>query len=272
MFLLFDIGGTKTRIAISRDRKKFEKPRIIATPRKFEDGLAAIGIMARELALGEKIEAAAGGIAGTFDKAKTVSVRSPHLPDWAGKPLKKELETALGAPVILENDAALAGLGEAMAGAGRGNAIVAYITVGTGVGGARIVNGAIDENAMGFEPGHQYIDRSGSDFEALVSGSALTKRFGKDPREIHDPAVWEELAELLAYGLHNTIVHWSPDRIVFGGSMMLGDPAIPLDRVAFHLTNILTIFSESPPLMKSALSDASAIQGACILLSRLRAQ
>jgi glucokinase len=53
------------------------------------------------------------------------------------------------------------GLGEAVFGAGKGREIVVYMTISTGVGGARIVGGKIDASAMGFEPGHQIIDACG---------------------------------------------------------------------------------------------------------------
>ncbi|MEK7481004.1 MAG: ROK family protein [Patescibacteria group bacterium] len=279
MHILFDIGGTNTRIAISRDGDAFKEPRVVATPQKFEEGIALVGNIAKELIGAEKgsfdLSAAAGGVAGPFNREKTILVNAPNLPDWKGKPLKKELEDALGTTVILENDAALAGIGEATVGAGKGKDIVAYMTVGTGVGGARIVHGHIDESAFGFEPGHQYIQHAllGEDIkcwtlESLVSGSALQKRFDKDPREIADPAVWEDLAKLLAVGLHNTIVHWSPDIVVLGGSIIRSNPALPLDRVIFHLKNIHSIFGEPPPLVPSEHGDQSALYGALVLLTR----
>lgn len=270
MFLLFDIGGTKTRIALSRDKKTFEEPHVIATPKTFEEGVAMLGELAGELAQGESIIGAVGGIAGPLNREKTMLVNAPNLSDWIGKPLQKTLQQRLNTlSVRLENDAALAGLGEAVAGAGKEYGVVAYLTIGTGVGGARITAGHIDENAMGFEPGHQYIDQSGGDLESLVSGSGLKKRFGKDPREIRDPAVWEELARLFAYGLHNTIVHWSPDIVVLGGSMILGDPAISFDRLTAHLKTILTIFPTPPPLVKAELGDRVALHGALVLLTSL---
>ncbi len=277
MYLLFDIGGTKTRIAFSGDGDAFGEPKVVATPEEFEKGIEQFKKAALELSGGKRIEAAAGGIAGPLDREKTKLVKSPHVSGWVGKPLKEQLQRILNSPVYIENDAAMAGLGEASYGKGRGRDIVVYITVSTGVGGARIVNGEIDRSAMGFEPGHQIIDADGTIcpecgsvpgyFEKCASGSAIERRYGKKAYEIDDPAVWEEEARLLAYGLNNTIVHWSPDIVILGGSVMR---SVPLDRVRFHLRTVLKIFPEPPLLEEAVLGDFGGLYGALHFLKRLR--
>ena len=275
MYLLFDIGGTKTRLALSIDAKNFKEPVIIETPRKFEEGISVFKDTVKELTKGEKITKAVGAISGPLDKEHSMVVNAPHLTGWNNKPLKKELEKMLSAPVVIENDAALVGLGEAVHGAGKGYDIVAYMTVSTGVGGARIVGGKIDASSMGFEPGHQFIDAGASlcpdckepkDLDSYVSGSGVKARYGKEAYEIDDPAVFEELAEWLAYGLNNTIVHWSPDVVVLGGPMITGDPAIPLDSIQKHVSEILHIFPNPPPIVKAKLEDVGGLYGALALV------
>ena len=109
---------------------------------------------------------------------------------------------------MLENDAALVGLGEATDGAGKGSAILAYVTISTGVNGARIVDGQIDRATYGFEIGEQYVDDSARTFEELVSGRAIAARFNIPPRELgKDHPVWDELARFTARALHNAIAH-----------------------------------------------------------------
>ena len=161
MYFLFDIGGTKTRLAVSSDGRTFRAPQIFSTPRRFEDGLRRIRLFINGLGEKTRFRSGAGGIAGPIDRARGILVNAPHLRGWVRKPLKAGLERMLRVPVSLENDAALAGLGEATAGAGRGRGIVAYVTVGTGVNGARIVDGRIDRSAAGFEIGHQFIVSGG---------------------------------------------------------------------------------------------------------------
>ena len=70
MFILFDIGGTKTRIAASKDCKEFGEPKIVKTPKDFDEGMRVFKDVAQELCQGEKIVAAGGGIRGLVDRDK----------------------------------------------------------------------------------------------------------------------------------------------------------------------------------------------------------
>lgn len=265
MRIIFDIGGTKMRIARSRDEKSFEGLKIIPTPKNFDEGMEVFKKSILEIARGEKITAAAGGIAGPLDQAKTMLVNSPNIAGWIKKPLKKELEKALNAPVFLENDSALAGLGEALYGSGKKKNIVAYLTVSTGVGGVRIERGKISENALGFEPGFQIIDSGEKNIEARISGSGLEKRYKKRPEEINSSAVWEEEARLLARGVNDTIVYWSPDVVVLGGSLM---KKISIGRVRFHLKKIFKAFPKIPLVKKASLGDLGGLYGALAYLNQ----
>ena len=276
MYILFDIGGTNMRIAFSRDKETFGTPAIIPTPKDFDEGMRVFKEEAFRLAEGETITALGGGIAGTLSRDRAVFLNGPHLGGWNRKPIKKSLEDLFGAPAFVENDTAIVGLGEALAGAGKGYAVVAYVTVSTGIGGARIVDGKIDVSAMGFEPGHQIIDADGTlckstvcgfglDLEGALSGTAITQRYGKKPKEITDTAFWEEMARVLAYGLNNTIVHWSPDIVILGGSMMK-EVGIPVDRVKMYLEKILKIFPKIPPIVKASLGDVGGLYGSLVYI------
>jgi predicted NBD/HSP70 family sugar kinase len=175
-----------------------------------------------------------------------------------------------GAAVYIENDAAVVGLGEANWGAGRGFEIVAYVTVSTGVGGAKIVNGKIDEHAIGFEPGKQIIDvNTGKTLEQMISGKSLAERTGKLPKEITDEGVWDTEAWILAVGLNNMIVEWSPNCVVLGGSMITGEPAIPIIKTEKYLKEILKIFPEIPTLRKAELGDFGGLYGALAYLKNV---
>jgi predicted NBD/HSP70 family sugar kinase len=270
MYAVFDIGGTKTRIATS-DGENLNPPKVFDTEENINNQIKKI-----KEALGvKKIDMACGGLAGVFDSEKSKLLNSPHLGGWAGIPIKDKLKEVFNCDVYLENDSALVGLGEAMVGAGKGNKIVAYITVSTGVGGARIVNGKIDENTYGFEPGHQIIDIDGSicpscgdtgHLEGLISGNSLEKRTGIKPKEITDENTWEEEARLLAYGLNNIAVLWSPDVIVLGGSMIVGSPCIQIEHIKNHFEKTLKIFPIKPRIKKAELGDFGGLHGALAYL------
>ena len=258
MYLVFDIGRTHTRIAVSGDGENLDKVEIIDTSTDFPQALSSFKQLTTQLSSGQKITAAAVGVR---------RLNHPTIPLWSGENLKESLEKLLNTTVYLENDAALAGLGEAIYGAGKGKKIVAFLTVSTGIGGARIVDGKIDQNIMGFEPGNQIISQDPIGYlEGLVSGNAIEKRFGKKGEFISDPKIWEEMAKLLAIGLNNTIVHWSPEIVVLGGSVM---KSIPLEKVKINLNEVLKIYPQPPEIVKASLGDKAGLLGGLILLKQL---
>jgi glucokinase len=272
MHIVFDIGGTNTRIAATENGTSFNEPHVFPTPAEYGDGIERLVAAARDIAGNGSIDSLTGGIAGPLDEEKGMLVQAPHLPGWIGKPFRHDLAEAIGAPVVVENDAAVVGLGEAKNGAGKEFRIVAYITVSTGVGGARIVDGRIDHSAFGFEPGHQVVDADaslgGRELEDFVSGCALEKRYGKKSVEITDANIWHEAARHLAVGLVNVAVFWSPEAIVLGGPMIVGNPGIALPDVERHFNEMLTIFPKRPILKGAQLESLGGLYGACALLSQ----
>lgn len=259
MYLLFDIGGSKIRLATSIDGQTISAPVILPTPQNFTEAMELLEKEAVNITNSQKIRGCAGGVAGPLDPSKSTLINAPNLPDWKNKPLKASLEKIFETPVFLENDAALVGLGEATHGAGAGRKIVAYLTISTGIGGARIVDGKIDTNSLGFEPGHQIISLDGLEIESYVSGIAIERRFGLKPEEIHDPSIWSSIAQTIAIGLNNTMVYWSPDIIVLGGGLM---KKIDLGVVKSHVQSIVTIFPKLPEIEKAKLGDEGGLYGA----------
>jgi len=276
-YVLFDIGGSKTRVAISEDLQTIVDSVRFDTPKKFSDGVRKITDEALKLAKDNHIRGIAGGIRGVLDDEKGCIVRDPggHLSSWVDEPLLEHLKKELGAEVYLENDAALIGMGEAVFGAGQGHEIVVYHTISTGVGGAKIENGMIDDYSHGFEPGHQILDIDhtilGEDvdptLENLISGTAVERRMGMKPYDIpQGDAIWDQLAMYLAYGLRNSILYWSPDAIILGGSMIVGDPRILLENIVSHTNIALGEVIEAPIILDATLGDDGALYGAIALL------
>lgn len=276
MYVLFDIGGTKTRVAISTDLKTLANHTSFKTPSSFAEGMKKLTSTINTMCEGTPPTAIAGGIRGVLEDDKSGIHNDSILNKWMGKSVVAELKKTFKVPIHLENDAALAGLGEAVYGAGKGLEIIAYHTVSTGVGGVKIENGQIDHASTGFEPGHQIldIDRTvlGDDIEPtlenLVSGAAIELRFGCKPYEIDQSDVlWEDLAEYLAQGLRNTVLYWSPDAIILGGSMMIGDPKIMVDSVRKYTVASLDGFVPCPFICEAKLGDEAGLYGAMALLS-----
>ncbi len=272
MYLVFDIGGTNIKIATSRDGKNLEKVEIIPTPQNFEAGISALKETAFKLVGNEEITEVCGGVPGPLDDTKNTVINFSNLQEWNNKPLKDALKYAFNAPVTLENDAAIAALGEATIGAGKDQIIVAYLTIGTGVGGARIVDQRIDANAQGFEPGHQIIVVDGKQcncggkghLESYISGVSIEKNYGQRAEDL-DQQSWDEVSKTIAVGINNMLVNWSPNIVVIGGSVA---KSVPFERVNQHLSEMLTIYPHIPPVVKSKLADEAGLYGALALITK----
>lgn len=273
-YVLFDIGGTKSRVALSDDLKSFTHSDTFTTASKPEKLVEKITDFVHAFIKNDDIEGVVGGIRGVLNEEKTGLEHDAILSSWIGFDLQGELRKNLKSAVILENDTALAGLGETCFGAGQGVDLVAYHSISTGVGGAKITNQSIDASSEGFEPGHQVldIDRTilGDDItptlENLVSGRAVEQRMGVKPYDIpQDDVVWDELAGYLAQGLRNTILYWSPEIIILGGSMMTGNPNIPIDVVRKETVAVLDNVVSSPFITLAKLGDEAGLYGAMAL-------
>ena len=275
-YILFDIGGTKTRVAASEDLQSFGEVVSFKTPQKFTEAMKKMIETIKKLSPKQPL-AMAGGVRGLLNEEKTGIENDAVLTDWVGKSIAESLQKSFDVPVYLENDTAIAGIGEAVYGAGKGLDIVAYHTISTGVGGAKIENGEIDLASIGFEPGHQILDIDRTvlgdeidpTLENLVSGTAVGERFGVKAYEIpQSDIIWNELAEYLAQGLRNTVLYWSPDAIVLGGAMIVGDPAISIDDIRKYTVESLDGFVSSPLIAKAELGDESGLYGAISVLNR----
>lgn len=261
---MVDIGGTNTRVGVTSDLRAVEESTKFETPSDFDAGVTAIGDRLKGLLGEHKLFGLAVGVAGSIDREKARLYRTPNL-GWKGKPLEEKLKDIFGEAVWVENDAALAGLGEAVYGAGTGKRIVAFLTISTGIGGGRIVGGRIDEAAWGFEPGHQLLTKAET-LEDLAAGTAFEKRCGMHPRECTDQKLWDEEAMFLGQGLVNTIVHWSPDIVVLGGSMtkswnLFYEPMME------YVRKYLTV-SPVPPVVRGILGDEMGLYGGMALLGQ----
>lgn len=278
MYFLFDIGGTKTRVGVSIDKKTVLNQRIFDTPRDFDEGMSLLISAAKELSSGEELTAIGGGVGAPLNKNRSaVSISyanfNKSLANWAEKPLKETLEKELGTPVFLENDAIVIGLAEAAQIENYKEKIIAYYTVSTGVGGSLIAFGKIAPHSSGFEPGSQIIDPTGTicpacekpgRLEDLIGGDYIETRTGKAPAEINDEEFWKDIARNFALGLVNSTVHWSPDVIVIGGSLM---NKIPMQEVEKHFRENLTIFPQLPKLVPAQLDEFGGLRGAALFLN-----
>ncbi len=165
-----DMGGTNLRIAaISTEGKMLEKITTgvkLALGRDYVIGemCAAIHSLTEKYRGSGNFLGAGIGVPGIIDVEAGMMRKSANLlPEWSDYPVRDEIEGRLGARIFLDNDANVAALGEKWLGAARDADNMAMLTLGTGIGGAIILNGKIfyGMSGMAGEFGHVTIEPNG---------------------------------------------------------------------------------------------------------------
>ena len=180
-----DIGGTKIAGAlVDQDGKILRESRVPSPAQNAEAMVAAVAGLINELADGEDVLGAGVAAAGFIDAQQANIIYAPNI-NWRNEPFKARLEEKVSIPVIIENDANAAGWAEYRYGAGKNYQHMVMLTLGTGVGGAIIVDGRMLRGGFGVagELGHLRIIPDGrlcgcgqrGCIEQYGSGSALLK-------------------------------------------------------------------------------------------------
>lgn len=163
---------------------------------------------------------------------------------WTGSNLTQALIDAFDCRIAIDTDVGGAALAEARIGAGRGFDPVAYVTVGTGIGGGLYLNGKTFHGSVAPEIGHTFVQRVAGDTtasicryhthcaEGLASGPSVRGRLAG--RELKDaPDVRAVIADYIAQLLFSLTLSWAPARFVIGGGVMLGTGVLNDVRAAF---------------------------------------
>ncbi|MBR2545955.1 MAG: ROK family protein, partial [Erysipelotrichaceae bacterium] len=187
-YIGIDLGGTNVRVAkVSADGEVLA---VVKGPSYSQDGpakvMANLKNLIRKIPDWQECSGIGVGVPGPVDAVTRTMVLSTNLPGFTGYPMAAELEADLGIPTYLDNDANVAGLAEALVGAGKGLKTVFYTTISTGIGGVLIVDGKAVSGKHGFggEIANIIIDRNRDKVNYLnvgaieneASGTALTRK------------------------------------------------------------------------------------------------
>jgi predicted NBD/HSP70 family sugar kinase len=216
MYVGIDIGGTKTLVASLTDDGVIVESAKFPTPKKYEDFLPEL---AKTVASFTTTDFRAGCVAapGVIDRKRGVAKSFGNLA-WHEVHLQKDVERITRCPMLVENDANLAGLSEAML---VDEPKVLYLTVSTGIGSGFIVNKRIEPSLEDSESGQMLLQRGDKlvKWESFASGRALAERYGKQASELEDPAAWSVIAKDLSLGMLDLIAVFQPDVIILGGGV-----------------------------------------------------
>jgi len=182
-------------------------------------------------------------------------------PGWSGFDFVGTLKAALNLPIAFDTDVNGAALGEQRWGAAKGLDSFIYLTIGTGIGGGGLANGNLMHGLLHPEMGHIRIPHDldqdpfsgvcpyhGDCLEGLANGPAIEKRWGSRAENLPaDHPAWELEAHYLALGLVNFICTLSPQRIILGGGVMVGQPHL-FPRIRMNVQNLLNDYVQAPQI------------------------
>jgi len=220
MYICIDFGGTKTTAASVTDDGSITYKNKIKTDHDYQTHLNNLVDLIKH-DLSDDTKAICLSVPGLIDRENGIVHALGNLP-WKDKPIRDDLNKSLpGVKILIENDAKLGGLGEARAVAGQYERIL-YLTIGTGIGVALIVDGKISKDLEDMEMGKMpiyYKSDQLKHWEDIVSGRIIYEEYGKKASEIQDDSIWEEIGLKLAYGLGAVCSTLQPEAIIFGGGV-----------------------------------------------------
>jgi glucokinase len=261
-----DIGGTKLAVAVVTPDGETHGFQVQPTRR--DEGHEVI--LGRLFDMGRESIALAGlgpivgvGIScgGPLDAKAGVLTAPLHLPGWDSVPIVRMAQEQFSVPVVLENDASAAALGEYRYGAARGAASALYLTISTGIGGGAVLAGSMYGGAAGNggEYGHIMVRPGGrlcacgrhGCLEAYASGSSIAERAreaiaGGAPSSLSSLEVvraedvsaaavagdslaqqlWAETTDVLGQAITDLVNVWEPGVVVLGGGVTRSGPQL----------------------------------------------
>ena len=311
MYLGIEIGGTKLQLGLGRgDGHILALWRGTVNPDAGGDGIRAqIEAAVPELLAKANIDrthltGAGIGFGGPTDDRSNTVITSHQIDGWNGFPLADWVSDLVGVPAVLCNDADVAGLAEALFGAGKGLSPVFYITVGTGVGGGLIVDGQIYRGVGrgAAEIGHLRMRHPTSrdndhmfTVETFASGEAISaqagfgERIGGDMEGIrkHCPAgpftaravaaaardgdrialmILDEARQGLAEGICAVITLLCPQRVVIGGGVsLMGEELFFAPLRELVADIVFPPFAGLTDIVPAALGEEVVVHGALAL-------
>ncbi len=215
MFLVIDIGATKTLIAtFSKRGRCISRTKFLtnhsetAFLQNLHDSLLPF--------LSPKIDHVVLAVPGIVQKNYTY--KFGNLP-WSNNiPLMSLLKSLFSCKISILNDANLATLYETSFYSGK----VIYLTFSTGIGGGIAKNGFLLPSSATFEPGHKLYQHHGNlvEWEDFASANAIKRIYYTQASELkNDPKINSDLISRLLPGLTDIIRRYNPDRIVIGGAI-----------------------------------------------------
>ncbi|MFQ5815242.1 MAG: ROK family protein [Candidatus Hydrothermarchaeaceae archaeon] len=282
MLVGVDVGGTKIEVSLVKGDKVVKKTRRQTEADKGSDAVLNNIADAIVEVFSDDVEAVGVGLAGPFDPEKGVMIQSPHISCLVGFPIGDHLEERFKVRVAVDNDARMFTRG-VLEFEYKGVRNLVGLTLGTGVGGAVVTDGKMEENPRetSEEVGHMVVEEGGRNcacggrgcIEAYASGRAMEERYMEltgeslDAKSIVEKAdgrdeaakrVVEEAGAYLARGFAAIVDKFKPEVIAIGGGVSEATALLRIARVEFDKLRL----NVRVRIEKSRLKDATLLGAA----------
>jgi glucokinase len=302
MYLGIEIGGTKLQLGVGADDGKLRGlwrgvVDVAAGPEGIRRQIVAAvpELLAKAGIERGDLRGAGIGFGGPVDDATHTVIKSHQIAGWDNFPLADWIAEVVGLSAVLGNDADVAGLAEALHGAGKGLSPIFYITIGSGIGGGFIINGEIyrgcgrgaaeighlrtwyvmhhftgawsevvvplEERASGWALGRWWKHSKLPAEHSAQDLAALARQGDHEARDILHSA-WGTLAEAICH----VIALLCPRRIVIGGGVsLMGEKLLfePLRRMVAE--RVFKPFAGWTDIVPAALGEEVVVHGAIAL-------
>lgn len=277
-YICIDIGGTSIKYGVINEELDFLVKSEMDTE-AYKGGpniLNKIIEIVNKYKNNYKIEGVCISTAGMVDCDKgEIIYASSLIPNYTGTKIKLTIEDEFNIPCEVENDVNCAALAEHFAGGAKGSNISLCLTIGTGIGGAIIINNEVYHGAFGSGGEVGYMNMMGSTFQELGASSILVKKVAimkniseKDinGKYIFDKAkegdkdcikAIDELIEVLGQGIANICYIINPEVVVLGGGIMAQKEYL-YDKIRASIDKNLIPFIRNKTRLEFAINQNNA--------------
>lgn len=253
--VVFDIGGSAVKFGLWKEAALAGKGSF-GTPKTWNAMKDEMKSVFDGFAKTDSVEGVAISSPGAVDSVTGIIGGISAVPYIHRFPIKAEWENLFGVPVSVENDANCAALAEVWLGAAKDVQHALFIVIGSGIGGAVIVNRQLfkGKNLFGGEFGYMLLDGENT-LSRLGSPVQVAEHYGKamkmpdgvvDGKYLFEKAqegepmaveFVEDMIDALARGIYNLSVSFNPDRVIIGGGVSVREDLIARigERTAYHL-------------------------------------
>lgn len=259
MYVGIDIGGTKTLVAALTNEGAISESAKFPTPEDYPTFLVELAKTVAGLTT-KDFKAGAVAAPGEINRKKGIFVIGGNL-KWRNEPIQRDVEHITHCPMVLENDANLAGLSEAMLLKDKCTKVL-YLTISTGIGGGYIVNQRIDSTLADIEPGQMMVQRGNKmvKWESFASGKAIYEKYHLKASEIDDPTIWQAVVKNWTAGFISLLAITQPDIVVLGGGVGHYLPkyhSLLIADIKQHITPVIDV----PPIIKAQRPEEAVVYG-----------